>query len=153
MKQEYPQQNIWGKIWEVFQHYFIFYINLCIGQGAKEKFQLLKPTVMSWICMSQIMKMSPPAAEMLWICCSLEAKTMLIPEGGRFYHWTLTLQLTSLPWQRDSTRGVMNLWWLTASEWSLIFIPIWLQMPGQQKMQLIYSAGVRMRSSIQTRLL
>lgn len=37
MKQEYPQQNIWGKVWEELQHYFSFQINLCIGQGAKQK--------------------------------------------------------------------------------------------------------------------
>lgn len=49
IKQEYPQQNIWGKIWEVFQHYFSFQINLCIGQ----KLWLLKPTVMSWIYTNQ----------------------------------------------------------------------------------------------------
>lgn len=71
--------------------------------------------------------MSLPAAEMLWICCSIEAKIMLIAEGGRFYHWT---HIAAHP---DTETALKVLQWFTASEWSLIFIPIWLQMPGQQK--------------------
>lgn len=62
MKPEYPQQNIWGKIWEARQHYFSFQINLCIGQGANQKLWLLKPRVTSWIFMNQIMENEPKSS-------------------------------------------------------------------------------------------